>query len=420
MSAPVLPADLAHPFSPVGRADPHPAYRWLRENDPVYFDRASGSWLVTSYADCAAALSDARFSAALGQRERVRDDALPASMLTTDPPAHARLRGPGALLLGPAAVREVTGGITAAATAVLAGLAGQAEADVTADIGEPFAALVFAVLLQIPAERQVAFTDLARRVSVNLDPLAGSAVAAAGQAAARELTAFMDAHVAGLQQAGADCPLTRLSRDDRLTRGEMLGILTLAVIGGFLPLADLASHAVHWLAPRPRAYALLRGSALAGRSGAAGDTAAGGTAGPAGGATAGTAGGVAERAVDELIRLATPIPFAARVTAQAAQLPGGTIPAAARVLLVIAAANRDPAVFARPDELDLNRRDARHLGFGAGPHLCLGAPLVRRAGAVLLGALASCLPRLVLESSPAWEPALVPRRLHGQRLRLPG
>lgn len=398
MPASAFPADLAHPFSPTGRADPHPAYRWLRENEPVYFDRASGSWLVTAYADCAAALSDSRFSAALGQRERVRDDALPASMLTTDPPAHAQLRGPGALLLGPAALREVSDGIATAASVVLDGLDGLDEADVTADIGEPFAALVFAALLRVPAGQQAALTGLARRASVNLDPLAGREVALAGRAAARELTEFLHAHVGGLQEAGVDCPLTRLSRDRRLTRGEMLGILTLAVVGGFLPLADLAAHAVHWLASSPRAFAVLRGSALAGQ--------------------AGGAGGVAERAVDELIRLATPIPFTARVTTKMAELPGGTLPAAARVLLLIAAANRDPAVFACPDELDLNRRGARHLGFGAGPHLCLGAPLVRRAGGVLLSELARRLPRLVAESPPGWEPALVPRRLRGQRVRL--
>jgi cytochrome P450 len=399
MPTPVFPVDLAHPFSPTGRADPHPAYRWLRENDPVYFDRLSGSWLVTSYAGCAAALSDSRFSAALGQRERVRDDSLPASMLTTDPPEHARLRGPGALLLGPAALREVTGSIAAAARTVLAGLAGRDDADVTADIGEPFAALVFAAVLQIPAERHTAFTGLARRVSVNLDPLAGPAVAMAGQAAARELTNFMDAHVAGLQEAGADSPLVRLASDRRLTRGEMLGILNLAVIGGFLPLADLAAHAVHWLAPRPRAYAALGGSASTVRDGGA--------------------VGIAQRAVDELIRLATPIPFTARVTSEPAELPGGTLPGSARVLLVIASANRDPAVFAHPDELDLNRGDGRHLGFGSGPHLCLGAPLVRLAGGILLAELASSLPRLVVESPPTWEPALVPRRPRGQRLRLP-
>jgi pimeloyl-[acyl-carrier protein] synthase len=398
MSMPALPADFDHPFSPVGRADPYSAYAWLRDNAPVYFDRASGSWLVTSYADCAAALSDSRFSAALGQRERVRADALPASMLTTDPPEHAHLRGPGALLLGPAALREATNDIAASAAAVLAGLPGRGEADVTADVGEPFAALVFARLLQIPACQRAAFTDLARRMSVNLDPLAGQAVATAGRAATQEFTEYMDAHVGGLEKAGADCPLTRLARDPRLTRGEMLGILTLAVVGGFVPLADLLAHAVCWLAPRPDAYATLRESALPG--GADG------------------AGGVAERAVDELVRLATPIPFAARVTTETAELRGCVLPAAARVLLVIAAANRDPAIFADPDELDLNRRARRHLGFGAGPHLCLGAPLVRRAGGILLGELARQLPRLVVESPATWEPSLVPRRPHGLRVRL--
>ncbi len=392
MSMPALPADFDHPFSPVGRVDPHSAYTWLRDNAPVYFDRASGSWLVTSYADCAAALSDSRFSAALGQRERVRADALPASMLTTDPPEHAHLRAPGALLLGPAALRDAIDGIAVSAAAVLAGLAGRDEADVTADVGEPFAALVFAGLLQIPATQRAAFTDLARRMSVNLDPLAGQVVATAGRAAAGEFTAYMDAHVDGLEKAGADCPLTRLARDRRLTRGEMLGILTLAVVGGFVPLADVLAHAVCWLAPRPDAYAMLRESALAGR--------------------ADGEGGVAERAVNEVVRLTTPIPFAARVTTEQAELRGCALPAAARVLLVIAAANRDPAVFTDPDELDLNRRDSKHLGFGAGPHLCLGAPLVRRAGGILLAELARRLPQLVATSPTTWEPSLVPRRPH--------
>jgi pimeloyl-[acyl-carrier protein] synthase len=398
MSVPALPSDFDHPFSPAGRTDPYSAYGWLRDNAPVYFDRFSGSWLVTSYADCAAALSDARFSAALGQRERVRADALPASMLTTDPPEHAHLRGPGALLLGPAALREITEGIAVSAAAVLDGLNGRGEADVTADIGEPFAALVLARLLQIPAGQRAAFTDLARRMSVNLDPLAGQEAATAGRAAAREFADYMDAHIAGMERAGADCPLTRLAHDRRLTRGEMLGILTLAVVGGFWPLADLAAHAVRWLAPRPDAYATLRESAEAG-----------GTDQP---------GSIAERAVDELVRLAAPIPFAARVTKEAAELRGCVLPAASRVLLVIAAANRDPDVFTDPDEFDLNRRDSKHLGFGAGPHLCLGAPLVRRAGGILLGELARRLPKLVVESPVTWEPSLVPRRPHGQRVRL--
>src|SRR5439155_6957033 len=136
------------PFSPAGRLDPHPAYRWLREHDPVHFDPLSQSWFLLSHADCSAALSDPRFSASLGQRERTRDDALPASMLTTDPPGHARLRGPGALLLGPAALR--THDIAGAVDRVLAGLATGREVDVAADIGEPFATEVFGRLLGVP------------------------------------------------------------------------------------------------------------------------------------------------------------------------------------------------------------------------------------------------------------------------------
>src|ERR1041385_325056 len=98
-----LPPHVAHPFSPAGRADPYPGYRWFQENSPVHFDKMSRFWFVMSHAGCSAALADSRFSAALGQRERTREDDLPASMLTSDAAEHARLRGPGALLLGPAA-----------------------------------------------------------------------------------------------------------------------------------------------------------------------------------------------------------------------------------------------------------------------------------------------------------------------------
>src|SRR5690349_8520318 len=369
MSAVTYPAHLPHPFSPAGRIDPHPAYRWLRENDPVHLDQFSRSWFLTSHADCAAALADPRFSAALGQRERTRDDDLPASMLNTDPPGHARLRGPGALLLGPAALRGRTVALSRAVERVLAALDGRAEADVAGDIGEPFATEVFRSLFDLPDELRAGFADLAVRVSVNLDPLAGPAAGAAGRAAARMFTAFMDQHIEALLAAGVDCPLTRLAADERISRAEALDILTLAVVGGYLPLADVVGHAAHRLAARPEILA-----ELAADSGEVGLLSRG--------------GGFADRLVDELLRLATPIPFTARVTTGPVELPGGGLPGGARVLLVLAAANRDPAVFVEPDELNPHRAPNPHLAFGAGPHLCLGAPLVRWAGGFLLRELA--------------------------------
>ncbi|MEV4397032.1 cytochrome P450 [Nonomuraea sp. NPDC049607] len=398
MTAPrTLPGHLAHPFSPRGRLDPYPAYRWLRENDPVHFDVTSRMWLLTAHADCALALRDPRFSAALGQRERVRDDELPPSMLTTDPPEHQRLRSPGALLMGPAAIRGVAGDIEAGIGAVLDALAGRDEIEATADIGEPLATGVLARLFGLPAADVPVFAGLAARVSVNLDPLAGPQAAAAGRAAMGELTRFLGERADAATATAAagngpgGSPFGRLAADDRLTRAEMLGIAALTVVGGWKPLAEMVGNALHWLLPCHEAADRIRNG---GRE-------------------------VAESAVDELLRLESPIPFTARVTTEAVPLDGGVIPAGARVLALVGAANRDPAVFDRPDELLVTRSPNPHLAFGAGTHLCLGAPLVRQAGGLLLSGLLERYPGLRRTGKPpAWAPGLVPRRLTGFTLAI--
>jgi pimeloyl-[acyl-carrier protein] synthase len=408
-----LPAGMAHPFSPAGRSDPYPAYDWLRANDPVHFDVTSRMWLLTSHADCAGVLRDPRFSAALGQRERVRDDDLPASMLTTDPPDHTRLRAPGSALLGPSAVRTVTDELAAEADRLLGTLArtagatratrGEAAVEVTTDIGEPYATAVLARTLLLPRPDEETFAALARRASVNLDPLAGPLAAREGRVAMGELTRFLDAHVASRPGGAID----RLASDERLTRPEVIGILSLAVVGGWRPLAEMVGNALFWLLPRPEAMEALR----------RGDEE------------------FARTAVDELLRLEAPVPFTARVTTEDVELgsdPGSglgpglgsarepvTIPAGSRVLAVIAAANRDSDVFERPDDLMLTRSPNPHLAFGAGTHFCLGAPLVRQAGALLLRGLVERFPGMrALGGPPAWAPTLVPRRLSEFRIVL--
>ncbi len=102
------------------------------------------------------------------------------------------------------------------------------------------------------------------------------------------------------------------------------------------------------------------------------------------------------------------------MTTEEVRLDGGVIPAGARVLALVGAANRDPAVFAEPDELVVSRAPNPHLAFGAGTHLCLGAPLVRQAGALLLGGLLTRYPELrPVGDPPVWAPSMVPRRLTG-------
>lgn len=374
-----LPVEIAHPFAPGGRINPFPAYRWLQRHAPVYLDRRSGMWLITGHAACSAVLRDDRFSASRGQRRRARDDDLPASMLTTDSPEHQRLRAPGSLLLGPAAVRSVLGGVRDDLEELLGGLAGRVDA--VEAIGEPLATAVFARLLGLPARERPVFAAMAKAASANLDPLAGPASAAAGRAAMGELTRYLDRET-------SDCPAARLAADSRITSTEMLGILGLAVVGGWQPLAEMVGNALFWLLPRPEALEWLR---VADES-------------------------RARLAVDELLRLEAPIPFTARVAVHdlplpgAGTAPGATVPRDAGVLVVIAAANRDPSVFDRADELVLDRSPNPHLAFGDGAHFCLGAQLVRSVGALLLPELTR---RLAAQSTPelAWDARLLPRRL---------
>jgi cytochrome P450 len=94
-----------------------------------------------------------------------------------------------------------------------------------------------------------------------------------------------------------------------------------------------------------------------------------------------------EGAVEEILRYESPVQNMGRVATRDVNLHGTRIPAGARVLLLIGAANRDPRVFERPDVLDLTRAPFRNLAFGDGIHHCIGAPLARLEGRVALDEL---------------------------------
>jgi cytochrome P450 len=109
-------------------------------------------------------------------------------------------------------------------------------------------------------------------------------------------------------------------------------------------------------------------------------------------------------AVEEVLRYDGPaILGAGRVAQTAIELAGRTIPSGAVVIPVVAAANRDPARFERPDRLDLGRGDTGHLTFGAGIHRCLGAPFARLQVECAVTSLVRQFPQLELISEPQWE-----------------
>jgi unspecific monooxygenase len=116
-------------------------------------------------------------------------------------------------------------------------------------------------------------------------------------------------------------------------------------------------------------------------------------------------------AVEELIRYDPPLQLFERTAVRDTAVDGHVVPAGRKIAALLGAAAHDPQVFARPDELDVGRRPNPHLGFGAGVHYCLGAPLARLEVAAVLDALRARLPTLALAAPPRRRPDFVMRGL---------
>jgi cytochrome P450 len=126
-------------------------------------------------------------------------------------------------------------------------------------------------------------------------------------------------------------------------------------------------------------------------------------------------------AVEELLRFDGPVHLTARRALEDAEVAGTEVASGEGVILLLGAANRDPARFDDPDRLDLCRPRNQHLGFGVGIHYCLGAPLARLEAQVALPALLERVPVLELAASAEslrWRHSLMLRGLEALPVRL--
>ncbi|MFC5061508.1 cytochrome P450 [Actinomycetospora atypica] len=398
MTGPLTGLEDADLLSEEAVADPYPLLAALREHDPVHWSARYRSWFVTRHDDVTAALRDARFSSdRIAPYRRAKldgpdaDPALRAAfgvledwMVFKDPPDHRRLRRLVARAFTPRAVTLMAPRVRAIADelldAVLTRRAGPSEADLIQEFAYPLTASVIAEMLGVPKEDRERFKDWSDEITGLVFGGLGNATRHdRGARGMRELTEYLGGLVAAHERDPADDLLSAMitARDDRdaLSPDEVIATGVLLLFAGHETTTSLIGTGLLALLTHPDQRRLLteRRELLDG-------------------------------AVDELLRYDGPAKTVARVMAGDVELRGRTLRRGDRVFLSPASANRDPAVFDRPDDLDVTRDVQRQLGFGIGMHFCLGAPLARLETGIAVP--------LALERLPGLRPAAGPRQWH--------
>ncbi|GAA0498210.1 cytochrome P450 [Paractinoplanes deccanensis] len=368
--------------------DPYPALARLRVTGPVSWHEPTGRWLAASHATAGAVLRDRRLG-------RLWADRTPArvwepfnllhrnQMMENEPPAHTRLRSPVASAFQRGHVARLRPTITAAAKSLLR--AAGSSFDLLADVAEPLAVTVIAELLGVPPEDRRWLRPWSAAIVKMYEVQRTPADEAAALDACREFAAYLRALAARRAESPRDDLISHLVGG--LSPDELVASAILLLNAGHEASVNALGGGVVALLRHPAEWARL----LADRS-------------------------LVDTAVEEMIRYDPPLHMFVRTATADVRLGDVTIPEGAEVAALLGAANRDPAVFTDPDTFDVARTPNPHLGFGAGLHFCLGAPLARLELQAALAALLDHAPHLTLAEEPAQRPTFVLRAYTAVRL----
>ena len=353
-------------FDPLAHDDPYAAYRELRDHAPVYRNEERAFWALSRFEDVQRAAREwRRLSSADGVN---LDDTLSltgaGNFIAADPPDHDRLRRVVRDRFTPATVAAMEPAIRDDVRRTLAAAVGEGGFDAAAALAWALPVRTISRLLGLPVEDEPMLGEALRAVIRREAEAARLPPAARG--AAERLRAYFLTHVARRREAPADDLLGDVVAAEargELREEEIPGLCILLYIAGTETVADFVGNALVALVEHPDQRALLAAE-------------------PA----------LAPRAVEELLRFESPVQYQVRTATAALEFHGVTVPAGGRVALLWAAANRDERRWERPDDLDLTREPKRNLAFGEGIHHCLGAPLARLQGRIVLEEMLRAMP----------------------------
>ncbi|MEV6250706.1 cytochrome P450 [Streptomyces sp. NPDC051742] len=360
----MLPVLTYDPLDPATLDNPYPALAVLREQTPVSWHDDMSSWLVTRYADCVQVLRD---HATFARDRRRTGGSVPAASLSVqslDPPGQAGVRS---LFMNALHAQDLAGleaRARARAVRILCEVGDEPSFDVMAGLAAPLSLSVVCDLLGVDEPPLAGFAAASEAIMRSMDGGLDPALVEPGRRAREELTGLVDSWFTGSGRPDGLLTHVRAHTPPAAGREEELFIRNTARVmfqGGYSTMTAAIGNALHTLTTHPDAQERLRRDPR-----------------------------VVPWAAEELVRFDGPVQGTSRTATRACEIAGVQVPAGDTVVLLFAAANRDPAQFPSSEQLLLDRRHNRHLGYGWGTHSCIGTRAAQACLRATLDALRTC------------------------------
>ena len=382
-----------NPLSADVAQDPYPTYAALRERSPVHRSRLMNAWVFSRHADVDTVLRDHRRFAndprkrnLSGRQQATLPDPGDYTMLFLDPPDHTRLRA----LVNKAFTRRAVNALEPHIRGLMNALLDDVDPggfDLMEAVAYPLPVIVIAEMLGVPASDRERFRTWsnrrARLIEPTISPEERAIAAKAGDALDEYFTPIIQARRAEPESDIVSALAQAEEEGDVLTEREMLNMLRLLLVAGNETTTNLIGNGMLALLRHPDDLERLREDP-----------------------------GLIPGAVEELLRFDSPVQTDFRGALEDCEVNGAPVRRGENVVLLIGAANRDPAAFEEPDRLDIGRAEGSHISFGRGIHHCIGAPLARLEGRIVLEVLLERFTSMrLLDERPAYRGGVVLRGL---------
>jgi cytochrome P450 len=375
-------------------ADPYPTYKHLRDAVPAFWYPEMGFWLLTRYADVAAAVRDpdsfsheSFWDEPVSRHDRADErqahvvNSFSRIMMYRDGAEHARMRRQSNRTFAPRQISESLASVERICRTLLEDCRSKGTFDYAHDFAFVLPSLVIADYLGIPTKDRSEIRELADRFSVVFEHFLPETDRAEMLVGTVALCDYLDDLIRARRKDPQDDFISLLaSRDENdggMTLEEIRGNLMHLLVAGNETTTNLLGHLIVALSEHPEVRARIQRDS-----------------------------DLIKPCVEEALRYEAPIQIVGRKLTRDVTMHGCDMPAGALIALVVGSANRDERRFDNPDVFDIDRPNNQHLSLGAGAHFCLGAPLARLEGAVTTRLLTTEFADLVTDPTgppPVWK-----------------